>query len=99
MLAAPERSIDRGAADSEQIGELGGAVLAGGHQADQMGFLSRVELGLLAAQPALGLRDPHPFLGPQPDEVGLDYVDRALCASPRPPELAEGLRRDLAFCD
>jgi hypothetical protein len=27
VLAAPERSIDRGAADSEQIGELGGAVL------------------------------------------------------------------------
>jgi hypothetical protein len=50
-------------------------VLAGGHQADQVGFLSRVELGLLAAQPALGLRDPHPFLGPQPDEVGLELRD------------------------
>jgi hypothetical protein len=48
------------------------AVLPGVDQADQMSFLPCVELGPAAAQPALGLGDSHPLLGPQPDEVGLD---------------------------
>jgi hypothetical protein len=69
LLAAFEGAVDRGAADSEQVGELGGAVLTSGHQADQVGFLTRVELGLFPAQPTLGPRHPHPLLRPQPDEV------------------------------
>src|SRR5918998_6017802 len=70
--AALQCAVDRRAADPEQVGDLGCAVLPGGDQADQMSFLPCVELGPAAAQAALGLRDPHPLLGPQPDEVGLE---------------------------
>src|SRR5680860_707101 len=60
-----------------QVGDLGGAVLAAVHYRDQVGFLTSVELGLLAAQSALGLGDLHAFAGAQPDQVGLNYVDNS----------------------
>jgi hypothetical protein len=47
------------------------------HQGDQVRFLTTVELGVLAAQPALGLGDLHALAGAQPDQVGLDYVDNS----------------------
>src|SRR5947209_17949165 len=59
--AALEGAVDRRAADPEQVGDLGCAVLPGGDQADQMSVLPCVELGPAAAQAALGLRDPHPW--------------------------------------
>ena len=37
-----------------------------------MCFLATVELELLAAQPALGLGDLHPFTRTEPDQVGLE---------------------------
>ena len=40
-----------------------------------MCFLPGVELGLLAAEPTLGLRYLHPFSGAQPDQVGLELRD------------------------
>src|SRR4051812_42421120 len=52
-------SVDRGPADAEEFGDLEGAVLAAVHQRDQVGLLLSVELGLLAAQPALGFGDLH----------------------------------------
>ena len=68
-------AVDGGASDNEQVGEFGGAVLPGLEQADQMRFLPGVELGLLAAEPTLGLRYLHPFSGAQPDQVGLELRD------------------------
>jgi hypothetical protein len=68
-------AVDRGAADAEEFGHLGGAVLAAVHQRDEVRFLAAVELGLLATQPAFGLGDLHALAGAEPDQVGLDYVD------------------------
>jgi hypothetical protein len=48
-------SVNGGAADTEEFGDLGGAVLAAVHQGNEVSFLAPVELGLLAAQPTLGL--------------------------------------------
>src|SRR5258707_4561424 len=70
-LVALLGAVDGGASDTEQVGEFGGAVLTGLQQADQMCFLPGGELGLLAAQPTLGLRYPHPLSGSQSDQVGL----------------------------
>jgi hypothetical protein len=42
-------AVDGGPGDAEQVAEFGGAVLPGAVQSDQVGFLSRVELGLLAS--------------------------------------------------
>jgi hypothetical protein len=51
-------AVDGGAADAKQVRDLGGVVLAAVHQGDQMRFLATVELGLLAAEPSLGLWRP-----------------------------------------
>jgi hypothetical protein len=40
-----------------------------------VGFLARIELGLLAAQPPLGLSDLHALAGAQADEIGLELRD------------------------
>ena len=74
-LVALLSAVDGGASDTEQVGQFGGAVLTGLQQADQMCFLPGVELGLLAAEPTLGLRYLHPFSGAQPDQVGLELRD------------------------
>ena len=74
-LVALLGAVDGGASDTEQVGEFGGAVFTGLEQADQMCFLPGVELGLLAAEPTLGLRYRHPFSGAQPDQVGLELRD------------------------
>jgi len=74
-LVALDGAIDRRTRDSEEVAELGGAVFAGSVQRDEVRLLARVELGLFAAQAALGLRDPHALAGPQPDEVGFELGD------------------------
>jgi hypothetical protein len=48
-------AVHRGAADTEELGDLENAVLAAVHQGDEVCLLTAVELGLLAAQSALGL--------------------------------------------
>ena len=68
-------AVDGGAADAEEFGDLGGAVLAAVHQGDEVSFLTAVELGLLATQPALGLGDLHALAGAEPDQVGLELGD------------------------
>jgi hypothetical protein len=74
-LVALLGAVDGGASDTEQVGQFGGAVLTGLEQADQMCFLSGVELGLLAAEPTLGHRQLHSFSGAEPDQVGLELRD------------------------
>src|SRR4029077_4024916 len=76
-LVALLGAVDGGASDTEQVGQFGGAVLTGLQQADQMCFLPGIELGLLAAQPTLGLRYLYPFSGAQPDQVGLEPATMA----------------------
>jgi len=58
-FAAGDGAVDSGAGHAEQIAEFGCAVFAAAQQFDQVRFLARVELGLLAPQVALGLRHPH----------------------------------------
>jgi antitoxin YefM len=65
-------AVDSGAADAEEVGDLGGAVLATVHQGDQVCFLTAVELGLLATQPTLRLGDLHALASAEPDQVGLE---------------------------
>jgi hypothetical protein len=72
---ASDGAVHGGPCDAEQVAEFGGAVLTGFRQGDQVCFLARVELGLLAPQPTLGLGDSHALLGAQPDEVGLEFGD------------------------
>src|SRR5664279_1512616 len=54
---APDRPVHGGPCDAEQITELGGAVLTGFQQRDQVCFLTGIEFGLLAPQSTLGLGD------------------------------------------
>jgi hypothetical protein len=64
-----------GAGDTEQLGELGGGVAAGSVQLRDGCLLARLELGLLTAEPALGLRGRHALASPHPDQVGLKLSD------------------------
>ena len=68
-------AVDGGAADAEEVGEFGCAVLAGLEQRDKVSFLPGVELGLLATQSSIGLGDFHPFSGAEPNEVGFELRD------------------------
>ena len=83
-------AVDGGASDTEQVGQFGGAVLTGLEQADQMCFLPGVELGLLAAQPTLGLRYLHPFWGAQPNQVGLELRDHGQHVKQQPGTTYQG---------
>ena len=65
-------SVHGGPADPKQVGEFCGAVFPGFQQSDQMGFLPRVELGLLTPEPTFRLRALHALPGPQPDQVGFE---------------------------
>ena len=69
---ASDCSVNGRPGDTEQVADLGSAVLARLQQRDQVRFLPRVERGLLAPEPALGLGDSYAILGPQANEVGLD---------------------------
>jgi hypothetical protein len=75
------RPVNGGAGDAEQVCELRGAVLATMKQSHQVRFLPLIECGLLTAQTPFGFGDLHPLPGPQPNQVGLDYVDNAGSAS------------------
>lgn len=59
----------------EQLGQLGGGMGAVVPKLDQVRLLGRLELGLLAAEPPLGLGHCHPFAGPGPGEVRLELGD------------------------
>ncbi len=68
-------AVDGGAGDAEQVGQFRGAVFALPEEVHEVGLLAGVELGLLAAQLALGLGHPHSFARTQPDQVGLELGD------------------------
>src|ERR1035437_2483261 len=65
-------SVDGGAGDAEQVGELSGAVLAAIEQSHQVSFLPMVQLGLLATQTPFGLGDLHSLSCAQPNQLGLE---------------------------
>jgi hypothetical protein len=44
-------------------------------QLEQVFGLVRLQLRLLAAQPAVGFGDLHPLSGPHPDQVGFELGD------------------------
>ena len=67
-------SVDGGAADTEEVGDLGGAVFAAVYQRDQVGLWATVALWLLAMQPSLGLGDLPARSGAEPDQVGLENL-------------------------
>ncbi len=67
-----ERSVHGRAGDAEELGELGAGVLAGAVQFDEVSFLRRRELGLLAAEAALGLGDLHALARTRAYEVGFE---------------------------
>src|SRR3954465_4294785 len=65
-------AVDRRAADTEELGNLLGAVLATVYQRDQVRLLAPVGLGLFAPQTALGVGDLHALPSAKPDQVGLE---------------------------
>src|SRR5699024_2067314 len=74
-VRALKGTVDRGAADAEQLGQLADGVLLGGMQLDEMSLLSWVELRTRPPPPALGLADPPPFAGSGANEVGFELGD------------------------
>src|SRR5215218_4881442 len=76
LVALPfDGAVDRGSTDPEELSDLGGAVVPAVQLRDQMCLLAAVELRLLAAEAAVGLRDSHAFAGAEPDQVGLELRD------------------------
>ncbi len=71
MTIRPSGST-RAGAHTEEVGDLGGAVLAAVHEGDQVRLLASIQFRLLAAKTALGLGDFHALAGAQPDQVGLE---------------------------
>ena len=87
---ALDGAIDGRSGHAEEVAELGDAVLVGVMQRDEMRFLARVELGLLAAQTAFGLGDLHALAGAHPDQVGLELGDHRQHVEQQP---ADGVGR------
>ena len=56
-----------------------------------MGFLGFGELGLFAAQPALGLGDLHAFAGAGADEVGFEFGDHGQDVEQQPADGVGGV--------
>ena len=67
--------IDRGAGHREKLFEFADRVGAGVIQLDQVRLLSWAELGLLAAQPALGSGYRHALARPSPSKIGFELGD------------------------
>jgi hypothetical protein len=72
-----EGAVDRGPSDAEEFSEVGLGVGAEVVQLEQMLGLVRLQLRLLAAQPAVGFGDLHPLPDPHPDQVGFDSATMA----------------------
>ena len=70
---------------------LRGAVIATVHQRHRVCFRLSAELGLLAAQPALGLGDLHSLDGAQPDQIGFEVRDHRQHVEPQPPDRIGGV--------
>ena len=59
-------------ADSEDVTQLGDAVLTRVVELDEVSSLRRLELGLLASEVSLGPGDLQTFAGSHADEIGLE---------------------------
>jgi hypothetical protein len=70
-----DNPIYRAAGDPEELGDFGAGVFAAVVEGDEVFFLGGGELGLPAAQAALGLGDLHAFAGSCADEVGFEFGD------------------------
>ena len=74
-----ESPVHLGSADAEKFGEVGDGVVAGGVHAPQFGLLPGGQLGLFAAQSALGLaRPPYPsrVLDSAAGQTSIMWTDR-----------------------
>jgi D-serine deaminase-like pyridoxal phosphate-dependent protein len=70
-----EGAVDGEPSDAREFSECGLGVGAEVVQLEQMLGLVRLQLPLLAAQPAVGFGDLHPLPGPHPDQVGFELGD------------------------
>jgi hypothetical protein len=61
-------------------------VLAGAVERDEVCLMRRGELGLLAAQPALGLGDLHALACARANQVGLELSDHGQHVGQQPPD-------------
>jgi hypothetical protein len=66
-------------------------VAAGPPERDELGLPGGLELGLLAAQPALGFRDGHALAGARPGEVGLELGDHRQDGEQQPADRVGGI--------
>ena len=64
--------IDSGSGHAEEVCQIGGRVIAGFQQRNQVSFLAMVEFRLLAPEVAFGLGHLHPLSRAQPDKVGFE---------------------------
>src|SRR3954447_1350879 len=67
-----QRPVDGRARHVEELGEFATGVLSGVVEGDEVFFLARCELGLLATEAALCLRDLHAFARACAYEVGFE---------------------------
>jgi hypothetical protein len=82
--------VDGTAGDAEQVGKLGGAVVAGFVQGDEVGFLASVQLGLLTPQPTFRIGNSHAFSAAKADEVGFELGDHGQHVEQQPAGWAIG---------
>src|SRR3712207_2407331 len=87
-------AVDGGAADAEELSDLGGAVVTAVDQGYQVRFLTTVELRLLPAEAALRLRDPHALAVTEPDQVGLNSATIASTLNSNRPTASVGSYTD-----
>lgn len=67
-----ERPVDGGSGDGKHLGQIADGIIAGLVHPAQLPLLLLGQLGLLAAQIALGPGDGHALSGAQADQVGLE---------------------------
>jgi hypothetical protein len=75
VSGAPDGAVHSRAGHAEEFLEFADGVLAGAVELDEVGFLHRAELGLLAAQPSLGVGDAHALARARAHEVGFELGD------------------------
>jgi hypothetical protein len=90
LRASLDYAVHRASCDSEEFGDFRAGVLAAVVEGDEVFFLGLGELGVLAAELALGLGDLHAFAGAGAgaDEVGFEFGDHGQDVEE---ELADGV--------
>jgi hypothetical protein len=75
VWCALDNAVHRAPCDPEEFGDFRAGMLSSLVEGHEVFFLGLRELGLLAAEPALGLGDLHAFAGSGADEVGFEFGD------------------------